>query len=174
MIYKKISLLLTLFILGTTFNLSAQSNTEKKRGIENQNDKGAKCPELKIEVSAAKVVTNKDLASDSYFFLIVVNPTCGHCINEAKLICDNADLFKGVKVAFMTTKEKGGEIPEFKTKTGLDKHPDFITGTDQAGAVQQLPLSGMFPHILVYDKNRNLVTVFNGDTPLDNLKQYLP
>lgn len=74
----------------------------------------------------------------------------------------------------MIYKQRVADLPEFKKKTGLDHHPEFISGTDQAEAIQKLPISGMLPHVLVYDKDRKLVNIFNGNTPIDDFKQYLP
>lgn len=172
--YKNLSFLLVTLIIGMTANLSAQKALTKDSDSKAQSELNSSLPDLKIEVSAAQVFTNKDLKSNVPFFLIVINPTCSHCINETKLICENAELFKNVKVAFMTKKDRVIDIQEFKKKTGLDQHTEFIIGTDQADAIAKLPLSGMLPHILIYDKNRKLVKTFDGNTPIEDFKQYLP
>lgn len=166
MTYKKISLLLALFIIGTSANLSAQ--------IKTYNEIGSELPQLKIEVSASKVVTNKDLTSKVHLLLIIVNPTCSHCIEETKLICENAKLFNNSKVVFMIENSRVAEIPEFKTKTGLDNHPEFITGTDQLGTIEKLPNEGLLPHILIYDKAGKLVNILNGNITAEDFKQLLP
>jgi len=135
---------------------------------------GGELPTLKIDTSQIRTISNQDLASEGHLFLVIFVPTCEHCTRMAKLICDHADLFQGSKVLFITKNGMKPYFADFKKETGLDQHPSFLLGIDKIYALDKLINYKELPQINVYDKHQKLVHTFNGDIPIDSLKQYLP
>ena len=183
MTYRKTSVLLLLFILGTTTTLSAQSTIEKKHNTENRNKEkdsieveknlGKVLPALKIETPEGIVLTEKDFKTKGHLFLITINPTCGHCNNMGALINRNAALFKDSKVVFMMTPRNALNLDFFTNSSHIGEHPELIVGIDQNNTIKKLNDGGTMPYINIY-KNGKLVKKMNGDVALEEFKKYLP
>lgn len=171
---KKTSLIVVLLGLFCMVAGKAQEQKQIDPAFEKYQKPGGSLPELKMATEGTKVFTNKDLKTNGHLFLVVFNPTCSHCIKMTKLFCKNADLFADSKVIFMAKDNMKSYLPDYEKKTGIKKHPEFILGVDQSFAIDKLANYGLLPMINVYDKQQKLVRTFNGDIPLDTLKQYIP
>lgn len=171
---KKTVFLLALFCLVFMSTTRAQEQNQIDPAFAKYQKPGGLLPELKIEVEQSKILENKDLQSDGHLFLIIFNPTCSHCIKMTKLFCENADLFADSKVVFLVQDNMKSYLPDYEQKTGIRKHSAFILGADQSFAIDKLANYGLLPLINIYDKHQHLVKTFNGDIPLDSLKQYIP
>lgn len=170
---RKIAYLLIILCLGFSANTFAQSKNQIDPAFLKYQKPGGALPELQIKTTNSKTVTNKDLKTKHHLFLIVFNPTCSHCIKVSKMIADNAALFKNNKVVFMAQDAMASYLPDYEKKTGVNQHPAFIVGVDKIYAIDKLANYKLLPMINIYDKNQKLVKTFNGDTPLDSLKNYL-
>jgi len=141
--------------------------------LENYQAIGSPLPDLKIVDTLNNVYTEKDFRSRHNFFLFMFNPTCGHCIQMAKLVGDHYSLFQDVKIAFMAGPQMLPYIHSFYQATHIEKYPDIIVGVDSAYAIEKVYNYQTLPQINIYDKKRQLIKVFHGDTPLDSLKRYI-
>lgn len=171
---KKIGSLLLLLGLCTTILPAQKQKEQPKTGFEKYQQPGGELAALRIVSGKMKAYTNKDFKTHHHFFLVMFNPTCGHCIKMTKLISENAALFHKSKVAFMAPASMMSYLGTFEKETGVYKHPEFVVGVDSAYAVDKLYTYGTLPQINVYDKNAKLVKTFKGDVPIDSLKHYLP
>lgn len=170
---KKVGLLLTVLAVCLATKGFAQNNKIDPSFLKYQK-MGGPLPELKIETNHSKTITNKDLKVKHHLLLIIFNPTCSHCIKMSKLICSHANLFKNTKVVFMAQQGMMSYFPDYEKKTGFDQHPEFILGVDKNFTIDKLANYKLLPMINIYNKEHQLVKTFNGDIPLDSLKQYLP
>jgi thiol-disulfide isomerase/thioredoxin len=102
------------------------------------------------------------------------NPTCGHCIEMAISMRNNIELFKNNKILFLAGPQMMPYLNSFYNATNIDKTPQIIVGIDSAKTIDALYSFQSLPQINIYDKDKRLVKVFYGFTPLDSLKMYLP
>jgi hypothetical protein len=123
---------------------------------------------LKHEYSAS------DFDNKKHFFLFLFNPTCGHCIQMAKLVSDNKEVFKDNHVLFLAGPAMMPYLASFYQASGINMHSDIKVGIDSASTVDRLYMYQTLPQINIYDKNRKLVKIMYGDVALDSLKRYIP
>jgi hypothetical protein len=123
---------------------------------------------LKHEYSA------DDFKNKNNFFLIMFNPTCGHCIKMARLMNDNKEVFKKNNVIFLAGPAMLPYMPTFYQASGITNDSPIKVGVDSASTIDRLYLYQTLPQINVYDKNRRLIRIMHGDVSLDTLKHYIP
>lgn len=109
---------------------------------------------------------------DHNFFLVLFNPTCGHCIHMGVAIGEHESDFKDNKVLFLAGGQMLPYLKSFFEQTKLGEHPAIKVGIDSAQTVDRLFSYKMLPQINIYDKHRVLIKSFYGDTPLDSLRKY--
>jgi hypothetical protein len=146
---------------------------EKKDPITSEYQRtGAALPPLRIVDSNRVVYTQKNFHNKHNFFLFMFNPTCGHCINMAKLVCANPEIFKQNKIAFMAGPQMFPYLNNFYQSTGIGEHPEITVGVDSAYTIEKIYSYKMLPQLNIYDKNNKLITIMYSDIPLDSLKKY--
>lgn len=164
---------MALFILalpGTLLMAQKQGQTDNAtlyRAI------GSELPELRAVDGKMKEYTNESFKDQHHFFLIMFNPTCGHCIKMTKLIGEHAALFKKNHVLFLAGAQMMPYFQDFYKETDVFRHPEFVVAVDSAQTIEKLYSYHTLPQINIYDKNRTLVKTYNGDVSLDSLKPYM-
>lgn len=134
---------------------------------------GSDLPDLRVVDGKMHEYTDASFKDNHHFFLVLFNPTCGHCIKMTKLIGEHAELFKNNHVLFLAGPQMMPYFPDFYKETEVFKHPEFVVAVDSAQAIEKIYGYNTLPQINIYDKNRKLVKTYNGDVALDSLKQYL-
>lgn len=140
--------------------------------LENYQAMGASLPTLRLVDTLNKVYTEKDFESKHNFFLFMFNPTCGHCIQMAKLVGDNKDKFKDIKIAFMAGPQMTPYLSSFYQASNIAVAPEIKVGVDSAYAIEKIYNYLSLPQLNIYDKNRKLIKVYHSDVPLDSLMKY--
>ncbi len=134
---------------------------------------GAPLPELKIIDTAGRIFTEKELLNGHPLFLVLFNPTCGHCIDMAKMINDSIHCFPGNNIAFLAGAQMTSYLKHFYQATGLGIHTQTTVGVDSAQVLERLYEYKELPQINVYDDSGRLAHTFYGAVPLDSLKRYV-
>ena len=177
---KKI--LLSSFVAVAIFSIAfAQDKKQTKQPTkdastdlkEDYQKLGSSLPTLRIVDTNNVSFTEKTFQDKHNFLLFMFNPTCGHCINMAKLIVGNHDAFKNNKIAFMASPQMTSVIGSFYQATGIGKYPEIKVGVDSAYAIEKIYNYQTLPQLNIYDSKRKLIKVFHGDITLDSLKPYL-
>lgn len=137
-------------------------------------DVGAVLPALRIVDTTGKAYTAGDFSDQHHFFMVMFNPTCGHCIQMGKLMGDHIDEFGKNQIVFMAGPAMLPYMASFYQASGLGKHTGIKVGVDSAGVVEKVYNYQTLPQINIYDKDRKLVKIFYGDTPIDSLRKYIP
>jgi hypothetical protein len=154
-----------------TFGVQAQQQEEVKLSYR---EISSILPPMRVVDTTKREYTEKDFGNKNHFFMFLFNPTCGHCIQMAKLIGDNIDVFRKNDVLFLAGPAMLPYMASFYQASGIGKYPQVKVGVDSASTVDRLYNYKTLPQINIYDKNRRLVKIFYGDTPLDSLKKYIP
>jgi len=133
---------------------------------------GAELPPLHIVDRNTKEYTEKDINPSGHFFLVLFNPTCSHCMDMAKLFGTHEEAFKNNTVIFVAARDMMPYFDHFYEGSGAGNYKNITIGVDSSDIVNNLYRYGNLPQVNIYDKNKKLVRIFSGETPLDSLVRY--
>lgn len=145
---------------------------QKEEARVSYREVGSKLPPMRVIARDSVQYAADAFTNNHNFFLVLFNPTCGHCIRTAFAMGEDEAAFKDNKVLFLAGAQMLPYLKSFFEQTKLDKHPAIKVGIDSAQTVDRLFSYKMLPQINIYNKDRVLIKTFYGDTPLDSLKQY--
>ncbi len=148
------------------------SNTTEKEKIDFRKI-GAPMPELRVVDRAGLTYTALDFTEDRNAFLILFNPTCGHCLDVAQLIMKNKTSFEDNTVMMMAAAEMMSFLPRFAGEANWEDGANFILGVDSAHVVEELFNYQTLPQINIYDKDHKLIKSIYGDASMQELEAYL-
>ncbi|WP_276134837.1 hypothetical protein [Polluticoccus soli] len=151
-----------------------QATTVAADSSVNYKQLGAPMPPIRMITPDKKVITEKDVANSANLFVIMFNPTCGHCQDETVMIGKHINQFKKSKIVMLASPNMEGLLSVFEGATGVSKlHPTVQVGLDSADFITKTFGYEALPQINVYNKDRKLVKTFNGDTPMKDLEPYI-
>lgn len=165
-------LLLVLLLVTSSFPLLIAQNKVPEARTGKYIDIGASLPRIRAVDGKLKVYTAADFKNNHNFFLMMFNPTCGHCINMTKMIGNNIQDFKNNHILLLANSQMLPYFPEFEKQTDVYKHPEIVVAVDSSNFIDVAYSYHVLPQINIYDKNRILIKTFTGDTPLDSLRVY--
>ena len=61
----------------------------------------------------------------------------------------------------------------YNNVTRYSKYPKMVVGVDSANYIGKTFMYESLPQINVYDKDRKLIKVFSGETPIEKLEPYI-
>lgn len=135
---------------------------------------GSILPPMRVIDTLKHEYTETDFRNKNHFFVFLFNPTCGHCIKMAKLVSDHHEVFSKNNVLFLAGPAMMPYLASFYQASGVGNTPEIKVGIDSASTIDRLYNYQTLPQINVYDKNRRLIRVMQGDVSLDTLKHYIP
>ncbi len=135
----------------------AQQQHEKKVSFR---ELGSALPPLRVISRDSSEHTELDYKNKHNFFLVLFNPTCGHCIRMALMMGEHEASFKDNSVLFLAGPQMMPYLKSFYEQTNLEKHPAIQVGIDSAQAVDLLFSYKALPQINIYDKDRVLIKTF--------------
>jgi hypothetical protein len=136
---------------------------------------GAPLPDFVIINKESIDITGK-VINDANLLLIMFSPLCDHCEEETRMLIKNLFLFKKSNILMVAAPVQTKEnISFFNATTKFAQYPATIkVAIDSANVLGLLFNYNNLPQINVYDgKDHRLLHTFNGNTPLDSLKQYI-
>ncbi len=123
---------------------------------------------------ATRVVGNDDLDNNGHLFMMMFNPTCGHCEDETEMLKKNIGMFKKSRVVLVANASMKTYLPDFvKNHKTRDFYPQMTVGLDSSDFIKQIFQYGALPQINVYDRDRKLIRSYNGEVTMDSLQQYI-
>lgn len=139
----------------------------------NYKEAGAPMPPLRIYTRQGKYITAGDIKNDAPLMVVLFNPTCDHCEDQARLLKENIGLFKKSHLLFMAAPGMLPYIPYFVNNTRTEDVEKIEIGVDSADFIKNTFLYESLPQINIYDSERKLQKIFTGFTPLDSLKSFI-
>ncbi len=123
---------------------------------------------------ATRVVGNDDLDNGGNLFLMMFNPTCGHCEDETEILKKNIGLFKKSRLVLVANASMKTYLPDFvKNHKTRDFYPQMTVGLDSSDFIKLIFQYGALPQINIYGSDRKLIKSYNGEVAIDSLKQYI-
>ncbi len=177
------NLLIIIFLLGIVVPGYAQKKSKKKKkgATEQTTDTvkidhktiGSQIPDFRVYTRKEEILTNKDFKDKGNLFVMMFNPTCDHCQEQVFIFEKNIHLFDKSKVLLICGPELHSYLEFFNNVTKYSRYPSLNVGVDSSNFIQKVYMYEALPQINVYDKDRKLIKVFQGETPIDMLKSYI-
>ena len=140
----------------------------------NYRELGAPLPPVRFYTQDGKYLTNQELQNDANLLLMLFNPTCDHCEDQARILKENIFLFKNSKIVLVAAPGMGPYLSYFTNNTKIDSYPTLQLALDSAQYIEKIfNYDQTLPQLHVYDKQRKLLKTFYGSNPIDSLKMYI-
>ncbi len=114
--------------------------------------------------------TKADLPKKKPVMLMIFNPTCEHCQHETEALTKDIDKFKDVTIVMATTYPYDSMMA-FRDRNHLADFENIIVGQDVNYFLVSYYLMHSMPFLAFYDKNFNLISVFEGTMPMDKAEE---
>jgi len=135
---------------------------------------GSPMPPVNMVTMKGNRITNDDLKSDYNLLVMLFNPVCEHCEDQTELFKKNIFLFKNTRLVMMAGAMMMPYLEYFNNNHNVTEYPNTILlGVDSSSFIEKAFMYQTLPQINIYDKDRKLVRVFNGNVPMDSLRQYI-
>jgi len=121
-----------------------------------------------------KVYTDNELDNGASIFMMMFNPTCGHCEAMADKLEKNLKDFKNSTLVMICTPQNKEYLPAFiKNHKVKDYFPSVLIGIDSSGFIDNTYLYSSLPQISIYSKDRKLEKMYNGEISMDSLVKFV-
>ena len=161
-------LLLVVIFVGCKQKDETESVTEtaKAEPATVEND----LPNLQIRLVDGNMVDLKSLKEKT--ILVLFQPDCDHCQHEAEDIKANLDRFKNLTMYFVSSSPVD-EIVKFSKDYKFIEHNNIHFGSTTTQNILDTFGAISAPSIYIYSEKGDLIQKFNGQTPVDQIIQYL-
>ena len=175
--YKR---LLALALIACWFSVHAQKKEstagKAMAGTIDYESVGSPMPDLRVVTidTPAKVYTRKDVISNNNLVVMMFNPLCGHCEDQAEMLEKGISRFRKAKLVMLVSPETGIYLPNFIRAYHLNDHADTIrVGVDSSGFIKKAFLYRALPQVNIYNSERKLIKTYCGGVSIDTLMQYI-
>ena len=127
-------------------------------------------PYMNLVMADGSVQTARELPEKS--ILILYFPDCDHCQREATEIRTHLKAFDGYHLWFISTAPYT-DIERFATDYKLDGHSNVHFVRTEMQDVMNTFGGIPTPSVYIYSESKKLVKAINGETPIDQIMQYL-
>jgi peroxiredoxin len=131
-----------------------------------------KMPKFEYKTYDGKIFNNHNLKKNTPTLFIYFNSECDFCNHEAKQIKDNIEKLRDVQIVFVSF-EKSEPIIFFLKKYKLEHYDNITFITDSKVSFAPTFDVKSLPTIIIYNKNRTLVTKLKGQTKVTNILKKL-
>jgi hypothetical protein len=114
------------------------------------------------------VISTADIPDGGPIVLVHFESDCNECQQETESILKNMDSLKQVRFYFVTL-EKFDRLRVFNSHYKLAGFPNITAGQDYAHFLPKHFPRLTTPLLAIYDKNKQLRTVYAGRVPIQNL-----
>ena len=127
-------------------------------------------PAMEVRLLDGKIIDLKSIVGKTV--LILFQPDCDHCQQEAEEIKQNLNDFKRHKLYFISS-SPAEQIEKFSKDYKLEGNESVMFGwTTTENILNNFgPIAA--PSIYIYSEKGKLVQKFNGQTPVEEIKKYL-
>lgn len=128
---------------------------------------------FKIVLADGKTFSAQDLPKGKPVVLIYFSPECEECQKLTETLIKNIDDYWGISFT-MVTYLPVESVSQFVVKFNLKKYPNFYVGTEGNSFIVRYYYNvKKFPFVAVYDRNGNLVKIYNTEAEVKELPSKL-
>ncbi len=125
-----------------------------------------------VHTTVTQEYTENDFKNKKALFVMMFNPTCGHCEEQTDNIEKNISKFGKSKFILMANPVMKSYLPDFIKNHKVKDYPSMYIGIDSSEFITKTFMYSALPQITIYDKDRKLVKIYNGEISIDSLLQY--
>jgi peroxiredoxin len=129
-------------------------------------------PGFSYKTIEGKMFSNTDLKEKMPTVFLYFNSECEHCQSEATQIRDNVRKFTIAQLLFISFEEPKN-IAAFATKYKLNHYDNINFLCDSKVSFATTFDVNSLPTVVIYDKNKKLVTKIKGETKVGNILKKL-
>jgi hypothetical protein len=82
-------------------------------------------------------------------------------------------MFDKTKAVLVASPKGKIHLSFFEAGARIKDYPKLQVALDSSEYIDKVYNYVFLPQITIYDKNRRVLKIFNGDTPIDSLKKYI-
>jgi thioredoxin-related protein len=101
---------------------------------------------------------------------MVFSPDCDHCKHETEELIKNIEKFKKIQI-LMVTWQPFEEMKKFYEEYQLSRFSNIIVTKDQSFFLPPFFDIHNLPFLVFYDKHGKLISVFEGNLPMDKVAE---
>lgn len=120
-----------------------------------------------------KMWTNKELKDKRNLFVLIFNPTCEHCMEKTKMLEENLKMLGKQKLVLTMTPDMSVYFKDFDRATDVLKYPKIKIAVDSGDYITRMTNYKGLPQMNIYDKDRKLLKIYNGNFTMDSLSAYI-
>jgi hypothetical protein len=160
---KKILFVLSLLLIQNGFNataLLAQPKAENK--VKPVNIVGAVFPFFSMQLTDSQktMLAIDRLDPTKSVVLMMFNPSCDHCVEQAKDIIANQDKYGETVFVLVTGDQMGEYLPDFYQKIGYNYQKNIYIGVDVTMASYDFFAFEGLPQLNIYGRDRKLIAIY--------------
>jgi|LakMenE01Jun11ns_1017448.scaffolds.fasta_scaffold9921942_2 thiol-disulfide isomerase/thioredoxin len=121
-----------------------------------------------LQEDSSSWFTNRDIKKGVPVIIMLFSPDCDHCREQTVILTKNMGKLKNTEIV-MSSFQPVSKIREFCREFDLHKYPNVHIGRDVKYFFGPFYRIKFAPLLAVYNKEGNLVKVFEGDTKIDKL-----
>jgi peroxiredoxin len=145
---------------------SKRSEKDSAQAIAETND----LPPLPVRLSDGNTIQTKDLKGKT--ILVLFQPDCDHCQNEARQIQENLASFKEYRLYFISSSPIA-EIEKFASDYQLAGYDNVAFGWTPTEAVINTLGPIQAPSVYIYSEKGKLVKAINGEVDISVILKYI-
>lgn len=131
-------------------------------------------PGLMRSPQNTKVYSDKYFDNNANLIVMMFNPTCGHCEDQADRFSGKIDSFGKTRLILLANQQMKVYLPNFIKNHHTTDHPAVMTvGYDSTDFIKNTFLYQALPQINIYSPDRKLIRTFSGNVQMDTLMQYM-
>lgn len=151
-------------LLCSVLSLSAQSPRDSLPYMKNPS-----FPAFEMQLADSATVFNTYYVKKGKPIVVIFfSPECDHCQHMTEDMLAHMKELKKATI-LMVTPQPLEQLREFNKKYELDKYKNITTGKELHFFFFGFYSPGSFPFIAVYDKDKQLVTSWNGGVKIEEL-----
>lgn len=155
-----------LFLLGLVFT-GIQSSAQADSTTPTYK-KFPTVPPLQLTLVDSTSFSKEKLNKKKATMIMLFSPDCDHCKHETEELIKRMDEFRDVQI-IMATPLPFDKMKEYYQHYGLAKYPNIKMGQDAKFMLPVFFNIKSFPFLAFYNKKQELISVFEGSMPMDQV-----
>ena len=123
-----------------------------------------------LKTDSSTFFTKADLKKKTPLLIMVFSPDCDHCKHETEELIKNIDRFKKIQI-LLTTWLPFDQMKKFYEEFQLSRFENITVAWDKSFFFVPFYALKNLPFLAFYDKEGKLISVFEGNLPMDKVAE---
>ncbi len=168
-----LSTICTYAIAQNKDSMVAAYKAKEKAEMAQRISPGSAMPQGFYQIDSNGKFNSNGIPEDMNVVMMIFNPLCGHCQEEAKAILQSLSAFPKTQFLFVTSDQRAEDLPAFKKAIDYVPNKQVLILSDVNYVTANYFAYNGLPQIMVYGKDKKLIDIYYKDTPIQNIKNSL-